>query len=476
MSDRFGLALPGFAAREPIWRDVVCPFDREPFAQVEFAGEAALAHALDTAVTAHAEWSATPAWRRAEILRAAATAVRASRDDLAMRIATEGGKPLADAEVEATRAAVTLDACADTALHLDGERVGMERAPGTEHHVAFTTREPIGVVLAISAFNHPLNLACHQAGAALAAGNACVLKPASTTPTSAIALARILADAGLPDGVLQVVPAAGAAVTPLVESPAVRFISFIGSADVGWGLRRRAADGTRLALEHGGNAATIVLADADLDRAVPAITRGAFYHAGQVCVSTQRVYVERAVEAAFTERLVAAARDLVCGDARDRATDIGPLIEPDEVTRVDAWVGQATSAGAERLLGGEPLGPTVYGTTVLRGAPEEADVIAKEVFGPVVAIQPVADLDEAVAKVNASVSPFQSSIFTQDVDRAFDAARHVEAAAFMVNDLTAFRVDWMPFGGWREAGLGVGGTEHGVREMTREKLVVIRPR
>lgn len=475
--DRYPLELPGYRSKNPEYRPVVCPFDRELFAEVEFAGEDALAQALTTARRTQDEsWRTTPTWRRAEILRAVAGRVRGARDDLAMLIATEGGKPLKDATVEADRAAVTLEECAAAALALHGEQVGMERAAGTENRLAFTIPEPIGVVLAICAFNHPLNLACHQVGTAIAAGNTCILKPASSTPISSIRLARMFRECGLPDGVLQVVPAPGRRSGVLVESSLVDFITFIGSDEVGWGIRRQAADGTRMALEHGGNAASIVLADADLDHAVPLVSRGAFYHAGQVCVSTQRLYVDRAIEAGFTERLLDAARPLVCGDARDAATDVGPLIEPEEVERVHEWVTAAKDAGTEVLLGGEPVSETVYGTSVLRGAPEGSLVIAREVFGPVVTVQPVDGLDEAIEKVNRSTHPFQSSIFTQDVDRALHAAREVRAATFMVNDLTAFRVDWMPFGGRKEAGLGLGGTDHGVRDMVEQKLVVMNAR
>lgn len=475
--DRYPLELPGYRAAQSEFRPVVCPFDREPLAEVEQAGEDALGHALSLARRTQDEtWRKTPTWKRAEILRAVAAKIRDDRDNLAMLIASEGGKPLKDATVEAVRAAVTLEECAAAALALVGEEVGMQRAPGTENRLAFTTREPIGVVLAICAFNHPLNLACHQAGAAIAAGNTCVLKPASSTPICSILLARLFRECGLPDGVLQVLPVPGRRSGLLVESPLVDFITFIGSYEVGWGIRRGAADGTRLALEHGGNAATIVLADADLDRAVPLIARGAFYHAGQVCVSTQRLYVERAIEAEFTARLLEAAGKLVCGDARDAATDVGPLIEPEELARVHDWVGKARQAGTEVLMGGEPISETVYDATVLRGAPEDANVIAHEVFGPVVVVQPVDGLGEAIEKVNRSRDPFQSSIFTQDIDRAMHAAREVRANAYMVNDLTAFRVDWMPFGGRKNAGLGLGGTDHGVREMTEEKLVVLNLR
>jgi acyl-CoA reductase-like NAD-dependent aldehyde dehydrogenase len=472
--NRYSLELPGYRAQEPEFRPVVCPFDRETLAEVEFANEEALTHALTAARRTQDEtWRKTPVWRRAEILRAVAGKIRDDRDNLAMFIASEGGKPLKDARVEADRAAVTLEECASAALALVGEEVSMQRAPGTENRLAFTIREPIGVVLAICAFNHPLNLACHQAGTAIAAGNTCVLKPASSTPICSIMLARLFRECGLPEDVLQVVPVPGQRANQLVESPLVDFITFIGSDEVGWGIRRNAADGTRLALEHGGNAATIVLADADLDRAVPLITRGAFYHAGQVCVSTQRLYVERAIESEFTARLLEAAGPLVCGDARDAATDVGPLIEPEEVLRVHDWVTEACEAGTEVLFGGEPISKTVYGATVLRGATEDARVISHEIFGPVVVVQPVDGLGEAIEKVNRSKNPFQSSIFTHDVDRAMHAAREVRANAYMVNDLTAFRVDWMPFGGRKNAGLGLGGTDHGVHEMTEEKLIVL---
>jgi len=475
--ERYALHLPGFSATSPEFRPVVCPFDRVPFAEVEIAGPDALNHALQTARKLQdTSWRKTPAWRRAEILRTTAERVRENKEPLATLIATEGGKPLKDALVEAARAAVTLEECANAALRLDGEEMGMQRAPGTENRLAFTIREPIGVVLAVCAFNHPLNLVCHQAGPAIAAGNVCVLKPATSTPLSAIRLMEMFREAGLPEGVFQVVPTPGSRSGSLISSPLVDFITFIGSDVVGWDIRRRMADGTRMAAEHGGNAATIVLADADLDHALPLITRGAYYHAGQVCVSTQRLYVDRSIEADFTHRLLDAAGHLRCGDAREGDTDIGPLIEPREVTRVHDWITEAAAAGTEILMGGNPLSETVYGTTVLRGAPEDARVISHEIFGPAVVVQPVDSLEEAIDKVNRSPNPFQSSIFTQDVDQAFRAARRVQANAYMINDLTAFRVDWMPFGGRKNAGLGLGGVDRGVHEMSEEKLIVLNLR
>jgi len=474
--ERYPLELPGFKDVDPAYKPVFTPFDREVIAEVSFAPAEALACALETARRLQdTSWKKTPAWKRAAILRGTAALIRERSDDLAMVIASEGGKPLKDATVEVDRAAVTLEECAAVGERLEGRQWSMQRSPGTENRIAFTIPEPIGVVLAICAFNHPLNLACHQAGTAVAAGNTCILKPASSTPVSSILLARMMREAGLPEGILQVVPCAGRQAGVLVSSPMVDFITFIGSSEVGWRVRREAADGTRMASEHGGNAATIVLADADLDRAIPLITRGSYYHAGQVCVSTQRLYVERSMESEFTERLLAAASGLVCGDARKEDTDVGALIEPEEVTRVHEWLCQAREAGAEVLLGGEPASHTLYPATVIRGAREDAKVITHEIFGPVVVVQPVETLDEAIEKVNRSENPFQSSIFTRDIDRAFHAAREVEAAAYMINDLTAFRVDWMPFGGRKNAGLELGGVENGIRDMTEEKLVVVNP-
>jgi acyl-CoA reductase-like NAD-dependent aldehyde dehydrogenase len=471
------LTLPGYQSTGNSWRQVVNPWNREPIAEVEMADDAAIAHAIVTArSTLESGWSDTPVYRRCEILKKAAAIIKSRAEELAMLIATEGGKPLKDARVEAARAAVTLEEAASAGMGLEGRQWGMQRAAGSENKIAFTIWEPIGVVLAVSAFNHPLNLPCHQAGPAIAAGNTVLLKPATSTPLCSIKLAEILLEAGLPEGVLQVVPAPGAAASALVKSPEVNFLTFIGSAKVGWNLRRIMADGTRMSAEHGGNAASIVMADADLAASMPRIVLSAYYHAGQVCVSTQRLYVEKPLMDDFCAALVEQAAALKVGDARDLATTIGPIIEPEELVRVETWVDEAVADGTRVLLGGGRETDTTYKATVLTNAPEDSKVIAKEVFGPVVTVQPVDSLEEAVTKVNASTAPFQSSIFTQDLDKALYAARKVEASAYMINDMTAFRVDWMPFGGRKHGGLALGGLEHCVRDMSEEKLIVLNPK
>lgn len=477
LKSKYNLNIPGYSGETDSWETVYCPFDRKPVANVELADKPALEHSLKVArETFDSGKASMPAWKRAELLRAVASKIKERKVEFANLIATEGGKPLKDALIEAARSAVTLEECASAALKMEGREWGMQRAPGTENKMAFTIREPIGVVLAISAFNHPLNLACHQIGTALAAGNTVIMKPGVSTPLCSILLAEIIEECGLPEGALQVVLTSNEDAGTLVSSSKIDYLTFIGSARVGWMLRRTIANGTRMAAEHGGNAASIVLADANLDRALPLIVRGSYYHAGQVCVSTQRLYVERSIEAEFTERLIELAKKLKWGDARDADIDVGPLIEPREVTRVDNWVKEAVQGGAELLLGGRPVSNTVYETTVLRDASESSKVICEEVFGPVVTVQPVNSLDEAIEKVNASENPFQSSIFTQDIDKALSTAKRIHANAFMINDLTAFRVDWMPFGGRKVAGLGMGGTENSVMEMSEEKLIVFNPK
>lgn len=474
---KYYLNLPNYKPETSVFQPVVSPFDRQPVGEVEIASPEALENALDTARKYQDEvWSKTPAWKRSEILRKAASIVKERADELAFLSSSEGGKPLKDAKVGALRAAVTLEQCADAATKIEGKEWGMQRAPGTDNKLAFTIREPIGVVLAISAFNHPINLPAHQAGSAIAAGNCCILKPASSTPLCAVEIRNILIEAGLPGEVLQVIVTPSRNANVLVQSDKIDFLGFIGSGEIGWKIRREIAEGTRMAAEHGGTAASIVLNDADLDNAIPLILRASYYHAGQVCVSTQKLYVEKGIQPEFTKRLLEGASKLVPGDARVAGTDIGALIEPGEVSRVHEWVGEAVNEGAELLLGGEPISDTLYPATILRNADENSKVIKEEIFGPVVIVQTVDSLEEAIEKVNTSDHPFQSSIFTQDIDKAFRAARSVKASAYMINDHTAFRVDWMPFGGRKKAGLSLGGVEHEITDMTQEKLIVMNLR
>ncbi|NNL10855.1 MAG: aldehyde dehydrogenase family protein, partial [Pseudomonadales bacterium] len=318
-------------------------------------------------------------------------------------------------------------------------------------------------------------LIVHQVGAAVAAGCPVIVKPARNTPLSCFRLVKILREAGLPEAWCQVaIPEATDLATALVTDPRVAFFSFIGSAKVGWMLRSKLADGTRCALEHGGVAPVIIEQSANLERALPAILKGGFYHAGQVCVSVQRVYVPNAILKNFSSRLAEAAQQLVVGDSLDDKTEVGPLIEAAEVERIHNWISEAVEQGAQLLCGGKTLTNNCYQPTVLVNPPATAKVSTEEIFGPLVCVYGYDDVEQAIEAANGLDVAFQAAVFTQDVDRAFSLYGKLDAATVMINDHTAFRQDNMPFAGLRHSGLGVGGIGHTISDMQIEKLMVLK--
>jgi len=344
----------------------------------------------------------------------------------------------------------------------------------SEHRVALMQKEPIGVVVAVSAFNHPLNLIAHQVGPAIAAGCPVIVKPAADTPLSCLRLVKLFHQAGVPEGWLQcIVPESRQLSERLVTDVRVGFFSFIGSAKVGWHLRSKLAAGTRCALEHGGVAPVIVCKDADIKAALPGLMKGAFYHAGQVCVSVQRVFAHTSVARELADKMAVQAKALVVGDPASDATEVGPLIRPREVDRVDVWVKEAVAGGAELLCGGDRLDHHCYAPTVLFNPQHDATVSTREVFGPVVCIYPFTWLDEAIEEANGLDMAFQASVYSRDIDMALGVANRLAASAVMINDHTAFRVDWMPFAGLKHSGLGVGGIPFTIRDMQVEKMTVI---
>jgi len=357
---------------------------------------------------------------------------------------------------------------------LKGEQIPMGLTKASENRLAWTMREPIGVVSSISAFNHPLNLIVHQSVTAIAAGCPVIIKPALTTPLSCLALVDILKEAGLPDGWCQAIIAENEVAEQLVVDKRVNYFSFIGSARVGWYLRSKLAPGTRSALEHGGAAPVIVEADADFDEMLPALLKGGFYHAGQVCVSVQRVFAHESICDKLADKLAEMASKLVVGDPMDEATEVGPLILPKEVDRVEEWVNEALTSGAKLLTGGNRISNTCYEPTVLLNPALDAKVSTLEIFGPVVHVYSYKDRDKAIEIANSLDVHFQASVFTKNLDVALDCVNKLNATAVMVNDHTAFRVDWMPFGGRDASGIGMGGIQYSMHEMTRVKLMVIK--
>lgn len=408
------------------------------------------------------------------ILEKAAAIMDNRVEELTRIAAREGGKPYQDSKVEVLRAINGVKLAAQEVAQLKGTQVPMGLTEASVNRMAFTVREPIGVVASISAFNHPLNLIVHQTATAVAAGCPVIVKPASTTPLSCLAFLDILKKAGLPEGWCQSLICSSDIAEQLATDPRVNYLSFIGSAKVGWGLKSKLSPGTRCALEHGGVAPVIVEKDADLEQAIPALVKGGFYHAGQVCVSVQKIYVHQNIVEDFCRLFSQLASNLIVGDPLDENTEVGPLILPKEVDRVDEWVKEAVEAGAKVLCGGKRISATCYEPTVLYQPPSHVRVSREEVFGPVVCIYSYEDRDQAIREANALDVHFQAAVFTKDLDIALDSMQKLNATAVMVNDHTAFRVDWMPFGGRDESGIGMGGIPYTIHEMTREKLMVFK--
>ncbi|MAZ37934.1 aldehyde dehydrogenase family protein [Salibacteraceae bacterium] len=412
--------------------------------------------------------------QRKTILQRCAKIMETQIEELTKIAVNEGGKPYTDSKVEVLRAINGVEIAAENIGELKGGEVPMGLTPASEGRIAFTQREPIGVVASVSAFNHPLNLIVHQVITAVAAGCPVIVKPAPTTPMSCEALIDILKEAGLPKGWCQMVICENDVAERLITDNRINYFSFIGSAKVGWYLRSKLSPGTRCALEHGGAAPVIVEPDANFEEMLPSLIKGGFYHAGQVCVSVQRVFAHESICKELSEEIAAGAKKLKVGDPMYAATEVGPLILPREVDRVEDWVNEAVEAGAELLCGGKRISNTCFEPTVLLNPPANARVSTTEIFGPVVCIYSYSDRAEAIKIANSLDVHFQASIFTKNIDVALEAVQKLNATAVMVNDHTAFRVDWMPFGGRDASGIGMGGIQYSMHEMTREKLMVFK--
>lgn len=455
---------------------VVQAFDRAPITELATDDAAALERKLHAAEQAfrHRDGWLKP-HQRIAILRKLAALMDARRDHLAMQIAREGGKPLPDAIVETNRAIDGVHNAADELRNFAGREIPMGLSAAAENRWAFTTKEPIGIVAAISAFNHPLNLIVHQVAPAVAVGCPVIIKPATATPLSCLEFVALLHEAGLPEPWCQTfLPDGNELAETLATDRRIAFLSFIGSARVGWSLHAKLAHGARSALEHGGVAPAIVDRSADLGRIIEPIVKGGYYHAGQVCVSTQRVFVHQDIADDFTGQLIARVETLRTGDPTLQDTEVGPLILPREADRVAEWIEEAVKGGATLATGGKRLSKTTLQPTVLLDPPADARISTQEVFGPALAVYRYDDLDEAIARANALPTAFQASVFAQDIGVAMRAADRLDASAVMINDPTAFRTDWMPFAGRRESGYGTGGIPYTMRDMTQEKMILMR--
>lgn len=455
--------------------EVTSPFDGSVVGKVPFSTTEQVQDAIDLAHTTFLDHkNHMPKYKRVEILEKVVEIMSSQVDELTKLCASEGGKPWLDSQVEIHRAINGVKLAIEAMGSQEGKEIAMGHTASSANRMAYTFKEPIGVVAAISAFNHPFNLAVHQVIPALAVGCPVVIKPATQTPMSAIRLVEILEEAGLPKGWAQAVICDRTGGELLATSPKVDFLTFIGSGAVGWYLNSKVANGTRVALEHGGVAPVIVEKDADIDDLIPSIGKGGFYHAGQVCVSVQRIFVHEDIVDEVSYKLSDYASKLIVGDQLDPKTEVGPLINNNETNRVEEWVNEAVSKGGKILTGGKRITDSTYEPTVILNPADDALVSTKEVFGPVVCIYSYSDIEEAYDRANQLEVSFQAAIFTKNIDTALRAVKRLNGTAVMVNDHTAFRVDWMPFGGAKASGLGLGGIHHSMEEMTNEKMMVIK--
>jgi acyl-CoA reductase-like NAD-dependent aldehyde dehydrogenase len=456
------------------WDEVKSPYDGSVVGRVAQADEALAQQAIEAAHDAF-ENADFPQHQRAAVLERAAEIVAERRDELAATIAAEAGKPIKTATVEAERCVSTLEFSAVEARKLTGGTVPMDAAPAGAGKLGVMLRVPYGVVGAISPFNFPLNLVAHKLGPAIAAGNAVVLKPAGQTPISALKLASILVEAGLPDGWLSVVPGPGSAVgNAIVEHALTKALTFTGSSKVGWGIRSRVPH-KKVNLELGSNAPLIVNSDGDWETAADKAKLHAFSHAGQSCISIQRILVHEDVSGAFTDRLVANTETLRIGDPLDPETDVGPLITPDDRDRVKAWVDEAVEAGAELLTGGELVDDgRCLAPTLLGSAPRDAKVWCEEIFGPVATIDRFSDFEQALEMANDSKFGLQAGVFTRDLGRALQAGRTLEFGGVLINEVPTFRADQQPYGGVKDSGNTREGPAFAVMELTEERFVTLQ--
>lgn len=454
-------------------RDVRVPYDGELFARVHTGDLALLDEAVAAARRGFAAMRSLTRARRADILLDVRRRLLEDAERMARIVSSECGKPLREARLEVSRGAATLLFSAQEALALAGEEVPMDASAHGAGRMAMVIREPLGVIGAITPFNFPLNLSLHKIGPALAVGNAVVHKPASATPISALHLARLFAEAGLPEGALNVVPGPGPLLgEALARHRDVAMITFTGSPEVGIRLRDIAGL-KRVTLELGSNSAVIVESDAELDLAVPLCVSGAYAHSGQVCISVQRIFVHETLVDSFVERMAAGADALRRGHPAEEATEVSSLISEGEAERVEAWIGEAVAAGGRLVTGSEREG-TRMRPAVVAGVPASAKLLAREAFGPVAVVNRFGDLTEAIEMVNASDYGLQASIFTRDIRKAFRAAREAEVGGFLINDVPQFRADQMPYGGVKLSGTGREGPRYAVEEMTERKLIVWR--
>ncbi|MFP4208993.1 MAG: aldehyde dehydrogenase family protein [Wenzhouxiangella sp.] len=440
--------------------------------RVALAREADVEQAIAAAVQARRAMAELPSYHRRDVLQHCVDRFQERRDELIEVLIVEGGKVITDATGEVGRLIETFQIAAEEATRIGGEVLPMDITPRAESFWGMWKRVPIGPVSLITPFNFPYNLVAHKVAPAIAAGCPFVLKPASKTPVGALLIGEILAECDLPEGAFSILPADREASAAFTEDERFKLLSFTGSDEVGWALKARAGK-KPVVMELGGNAACLVDADADIDHAVDRLAFGAFYQAGQSCISVQRVQVHESIYETVREKLVEKVSSLKSGDPRDSDTFIGPLISEGDAERVVDWIAEAVDRGARCLVGGKREGRIVT-PAILENVERDCRVYANEVFGPVLVIEPFSDFDEALEIINDSRYGLQAGLFLRDIDKMHRAWDRLDVGGVVINDVPAFRVDHMPYGGVKDSGLGREGIRFAIEDMTEIRMLAVR--
>jgi acyl-CoA reductase-like NAD-dependent aldehyde dehydrogenase len=451
--------------------EVKSPYDGQLVGVTNYASSQQLEQSIAAAVKAFEITRKMPAFERQHILRTISEAIAARADEFARIIALEAGKPIKSAKIEVDRAVLTFSLAAEESTRILGEWLPLDLAPSTKGRNGIVRRFPVGPIAAITPFNFPLNLVAHKIGPAIAAGCTIVLKPAPKTPLSALALAEVVQEAGLPAGALNVVNLSNEDAARLVTDERIKLLSFTGSAAVGWDLKTKAGK-KKVVLELGGNAAVIVHSDADVAKAAHRCSIGGFSYAGQSCISVQRIFVHRDIQEKFTAELLDRVRKLKVGDPLDESSDLGPMINEDAAKRAASWVEEARAAGANVLTGGARKGAS-FEPVILTHTKSSMRVNCQEVFAPVVVIEPYDDFDAVLRRVNDSPFGLQTGLFTHDANLIFKAYEELEVGGLVINDASAFRIDHMPYGGVKDSGFGREGLRYSIEDMTEPRLLVL---
>ena len=467
----FGFLLDGRWISEGELHEIRAPYDGEVVGTVVYGTRKHAEAAIAAAVKAFETTRRLPAYERQRVLRSVADGLIALRVEFADVLAREAGKPLKQARAEVERAISTFQIAAEESTRITGEVLPLDTAPAATGRWGIVKRFPLGAISAITPFNFPLNLVAHKLAPAIACGCTVVLKPPPQDPLSALMLAEVVQQAGWPDGALNVLTLSNEDAAPLITDERIKLLSFTGSSDAGWELKKKAGK-KRVVLELGGNAGCIVHGDADLKQAADRCVAGGFGYAGQTCISVQRIFVERKAMGKFTEHLVEGAAKLKTGDPMDASTDVGPMIREADAIRAVEWIDEAVAAGAKVLCGGRRNGPFVE-PTVLTETKPGMRVNCLEVFAPVVTVEPYDDFNDALRRVNDSPWGLQAGLFTRDARLIFRAFEELQVGGVIAGDIPTWRMDQMPYGGVKDSGLGREGLKYAIEEMTERKLLVM---